>query len=55
MTDSQLSIKYVEWFKTTYEAIQNAGGNPTLVIDKFPVELIDTMVRNGLYIEFRKI
>jgi len=45
---------YSEWFKRTYRSILNAGGDPESFIDKLPPDLIDTMIRNNLYIEYKK-
>jgi hypothetical protein len=42
--------KTSQWFKQTYAASYKAGGDPPGVLDKFPEELLDTLVRNGIYL-----
>lgn len=45
---------YSEWFKKTYRSVIAAGGDPESFIDRLPPDLIDTMIRNNLHIEYKK-
>lgn len=45
---------YSEWFKNTYHSVESAGGDPIRFIDRLPPDIIDTMIRNNLYIEYKK-
>ena len=42
--------KTSQWFKQAYAAIHKAGGDPSTLLEKFPDDLLDTLVRNGIYL-----
>lgn len=44
---------YAEWFAHVYTNISMAGGDPISFIEKLPNSVIDTMVRNHLYVMYR--
>lgn len=46
--ENKLIAKAVKWAVEAAEEIRDVGGNPALVLAKFPPELIATMVRNNL-------
>ena len=46
--------KTSKWFKQAYAAIYKAGGDPSGVLDKFPEDLLDTLVRNGVHLTCEK-
>ena len=45
--------KTMKWMKSTMRAIHEARGSPD-VLDKFPEDLIDTMIRNNLHVIYNK-
>ena len=47
------AVKYAEWFKYAIRNINSAGGDPMIFIDKLPPDVIDSMVRNNLFIFYR--
>lgn len=44
---------YAEWFAQVYTNISMAGGDPISFIEKLPKDVIDTMVRNHLYVMYK--
>jgi len=45
--------KTLRWMKHTMLEIHKCGGSPD-VIDKFPEDLMNTMIRNNLYVVYKK-
>lgn len=44
--------EYSEWFAKAYQSIIEAGGNPVTFLDKMPPDIIDSMIRNRLFIVY---
>lgn len=53
-SENELIIKAVRWATKTATAIQDAGGSVDSVLERFPDELVTTMVRNGLHIKHER-
>ena len=47
-------VQSKNWFKSAYAAITKAGGDPQSVLDRIPDSVIDTLMKNNLYLEYRK-
>lgn len=47
------ACNYAEWFAQVYTNISMAGGDPISFIEKLPKDVIDTMVRNHLYVMYK--
>lgn len=52
--EKEYTIKCSEWFKTAYAAITKAGGVPEHIIEQIPPDLLETLIRNDLKLEYKK-
>ena len=53
-SENELIIKAVRWAAKACAAIQDAGGSVNSVLERFPDELIMTMVRNGIQLKHER-
>ena len=51
MADNTIALA-VKWYNRAYKAIGDAGGYPYGVIQSFPNELIETLIRNGIHLVY---
>lgn len=52
MTNNTIALA-VKWYNSAYKAIEEAGGYAPGVIDRMPLDLIETLVRNGIHLTYR--
>lgn len=43
----------IRWYDAAQSAIQDAGGHFSSVIKQFPDELLETLIRNNIYLDYR--
>lgn len=43
----------IKWYNAAHETITAAGGHAPSIIDKFPDELLETLIRNHIYLDYR--
>ncbi len=43
-----------EWMRISSLAIEKAGGNPAILLEKIPADLLVTLVRNSIFLVYGK-
>lgn len=52
--ETEMMLRAISWGLSTAKAITESGGYPPAVIKMFSKESIDIMVRNNLFITYKK-
>lgn len=54
MTDDVWLARKIEaWYRSLYSAAWRAGGNPDLMLEAMPTDLIITMARNNIHLVYK--